>query len=126
MLDSGPAGDLTTTAVNPGTSGDVPPFSSNVGLASGSLGGIGWRPDAEHIVLLATDTTPVAAFSTSPIPATVTGLGGLSVPSTAFESTAEGRVSGIRRARRWMGRERVPSRRSFPWEAQRSRRPSPP
>ena len=87
-LDSGPAGALATTAVNPGNSGDIPPFSSNVGLASGSLGGIGWRPDAEHIILLATDTAPVAAFSTSPIPATVTGLGGVSVPSTAFESTA--------------------------------------
>ena len=93
-LDSGPAGALTSTAVHPGTSGDVPPFSSNVGLAAGSLGGIGWRPDAEHIVLLATDTQPVAAFSTSPIPATVSGLGGATVPSTAFESTAK-RFSGF-------------------------------
>ena len=90
-LDSGLAGDLATSEVNPGSSGDVPPFSSNVGLTSGSLGGIGWRPGAEHIVLVATDTAPVASFATSPIPATVTGLGGVSVPSTAFESTA-GRV----------------------------------
>ena len=88
---------LTTTVVNPGTSGDVPPFSSfssNVGLTSGSLGGIGWRPGAEHIVIVATDTAPVAAFSTSPIPAKVTGLGGMSVPTTAFESTA-GRVGFV-------------------------------
>jgi hypothetical protein len=93
-LDSGPAGDLATTEVSPGTSGDVPPFSSNVGLTSGSLGGIGWRPDAQHIVLLATDTQPVAAFSGSTIPAAIAGLGGLSVPSTAFESTA-GRVGFV-------------------------------
>ena len=38
------AGNLATTAINPGASGDVPPFSSNVGLTSGSLGGMGWRP----------------------------------------------------------------------------------
>jgi hypothetical protein len=92
-LDSGPAGALTTV-VNPGSSGDVPPFSSNVGLTSGSLGGIGWRPGAEHIVLLATDTAPVAAFSTSPIPSTITGIGGVPVPSTAFESSF-GRVGFV-------------------------------
>ena len=65
------------------------PVLLECGLAAGSLGGIGWRPDAEHIILLATDTQPVAAFSASPIPATVSGLGGATVPSTAFESTAE-------------------------------------
>ena len=93
-LDSGPAGDLATTEVEPGNSGDVPPFSSNVGLTSGSLGGIGWRPGAQHIVLIATDTAPVAAFAGTTIPATITGLDGVSVPSTAFESTA-GRVGFV-------------------------------
>jgi hypothetical protein len=89
-LDSGQAGSISA-ASNPGSSGDVPPFSSNVGLTSGSLGGIGWRPGAEHIVILATDTAPVASFAGTSIPATITGLGGVSVPSTAFEST-QGRV----------------------------------
>ena len=81
-------------ATNPGDSGDIPPFSSNVGLTSGSLGGIGWRPGAEHIVLLATDTAPVAAFAGSTIPATITGINGLTVPATAVESTS-GRVGFV-------------------------------
>jgi hypothetical protein len=93
MLDSGPAGALSTV-VNPGSSGDVPSFSSNVGLTSGSLGGIGWRPDAEHIVLLATDTAPVAAFAAPPIPLSITGIGNATVPSTSFESSA-GRVGFV-------------------------------
>ena len=87
MLDSGAAGNASTV-LSPGTSGDIPPFSSNVGLTSGSLGGMGWRPDAEHIVILATDTAPVASFAGSTYPATITGLGGVSVPATAVESTA--------------------------------------
>ncbi|MEM7353227.1 MAG: hypothetical protein AAF657_20700, partial [Acidobacteriota bacterium] len=60
-LGSGPAGDpLTQTA--PGSSGDVPAFSSHVGLADGSIGGVGWRPDALRLVLLATDICSVAPF----------------------------------------------------------------
>jgi len=86
-LESGPAGSLEA-ATNPGDSGDVPPFSSNVGITSGSLGGIGWRPGAQHIVLLATDTAPVAAFAGSTIPSTITGIDGVTVPATAVESTS--------------------------------------
>lgn len=86
MLDSGSAGSLTTM-INPGTSGDVPPFSSNVALTSGSLGGMGWRPGAVHIVILATDTAPAAPFAGGTFPASVTGLGGVSVPSTALRSS---------------------------------------
>jgi hypothetical protein len=92
-LDSGRAGSLGA-ATNPGPSGDIPPFSSNVGLTSGSLGGIGWRPGAQHIVLLATDTAPVAAFAGSTIPATITGIEGVTVPATAVESTS-GRVGFV-------------------------------
>ncbi len=94
-LDSGPAGSVQA-AKNPGVSGDVPPFSSNVGLTSGSLGGIGWRPGAAHIVLLATDTAPVAAFpdGTNVETATITGIGGVTVPATAVESTS-GRVGFV-------------------------------
>jgi hypothetical protein len=92
-LDSGPAGALAT-ATTPGMSGDVPPFSSNLGLTVGSLGGIGWRPGAQHIVLLATDTAPVAAFSGSTIPTQITGLGGVTVPTSTVESTA-GRVGFV-------------------------------
>ena len=83
-LDSGPAGSLTTEET-PGDSGDVPPFSSNTALTSGSLGGIGWRPGALHIAIVATDTAPAAAFPAgSPIPSTVTSTNGDSEPSINF------------------------------------------
>jgi hypothetical protein len=83
-LDSGPAGALATEET-PGDSGDVPPFSSNVAATSGSLGGIGWRPGALHIAIVATDTSPVAAFPAgSPIPATITSANGSSEPSINF------------------------------------------
>jgi hypothetical protein len=83
-LDSGPAGALTTQE-DPGDSGDVPPFSSNVATTSGSLGGIGWRPGALHIGIIATDTSPAAAFPAgAPIPATITSANGDSEPSINF------------------------------------------
>jgi hypothetical protein len=83
-LDSGSAGALATEET-PGDSGDVPPFSSNVAATSGSLGGIGWRSGALHIAILATDTSPVAAFPAgSPIPATITSANGDSEPSINF------------------------------------------
>ena len=83
-LDSGSAGALTTEKT-PGDSGDVPPFSSNVAPTSGSLGGIGWRPGALHIAIVATDTSPVAAFPAgSPIPTTITSANGDSEPSINF------------------------------------------
>lgn len=83
-LDSGPAGALATEET-PGDSGDVPPFSSNAAPTSGSLGGIGWRPGALHIAIIATDTSPVAAFPAgSSIPATITSANGDSEPSINF------------------------------------------
>lgn len=83
-LDSGPAGALATQET-PGDSGDVPPFSSNVVTTSGSLGGIGWRPGALHIAIVATDVSPAAAFPAgSPIPSTITSPNGDSEPSINF------------------------------------------
>ena len=83
-LNSGAAGAVATQTT-PGTSGDVPPFSSNVALASGSLGGVGWRSDSLRLVLLATDICSVAAHPAgSPIPGTITGAGASSVPSGAL------------------------------------------
>ena len=83
-LDSGVAG-LETTQTNPGTSGDVPPFSSNVAPTSGTLGGVGWRSDALHLVILATDICPVSAFPAgAAIPTTILGAGENGEPVTAF------------------------------------------
>jgi hypothetical protein len=84
LLDSGPAGSLSAQT-NPGNSGDVPPFSSNVLPTSGTLGGVGFRSDALHIVILASDVCPVAAFPAGqPIPAFITNSFGLSIPTSAF------------------------------------------
>lgn len=86
-LDSGPAGSLAAQT-DGNNSGDVPPFSSHVGVTDGSLGGVGWRPDAMHICILATDVVPVAAFLRADgIPASIGGLGGLALPTTAFCTT---------------------------------------
>ncbi len=95
MLDSGPAGSVQA-ATTPGVSGDIPPFSSNTALTSGSLGGIGWRPGAEHIVLLATDTAPVTAFpnGANPQSVTLTGMNGLTLPAADVESSS-GRVGYV-------------------------------
>ncbi len=87
-LDSGPAG-ASSTQQTPGTSGDVPAFSSNVLPTSGTLGGIGWRPGALHLVIVATDTVTVAAFAGgSPIPTTITSTNGDSEPSANFAATS--------------------------------------
>ena len=83
-LDSGPAG-LAANQTSPGTSGDVPAFSSNVAPTSGALGGAGWRSDTLRLTILATDICPVAAFPAgASIPATITGAGAASVPVSAF------------------------------------------
>jgi hypothetical protein len=83
-LDSGSAGALTTQTT-PGNSGDVPPFSSNVLPASGTLGGAGFRSGALHLCILATDICPVAAFPNGqPIPSVITNAFGSSIPRTAF------------------------------------------
>jgi hypothetical protein len=92
LLDSGAAGYAgpgTNPQTNPGTSGDVPPFSSNVAPASGTLGGVGFRPGALHLVLSAGDVCPVAPFTAGqPLPLTITGAGGATVPRTALQCTS--------------------------------------
>src|SRR6185295_589602 len=71
--DSGPAGGIPTQ-ITPGISGDVPAFSSYVGVADGTLGGVGWRPGSLHLLLLATDTGSVSPFDSAlGIPPTITG-----------------------------------------------------
>lgn len=66
-LDSGVAGAVGTQT-SPGSSGDVPAFASNTAPASGSLGGVGFRSGALHIVIIATDVCPVAPFPVGTIP----------------------------------------------------------
>lgn len=85
LVDSGSAGALATQ-VTPGTSGDVPPFSTYVGTADGSLGGVGWRECSLRIVLLATDVPPVSPFVGTAIPATVAGTGSTE-PSAVFAAS---------------------------------------
>jgi len=87
-LDSGPAGAAATQTA-PGTSGDVPAFSSNVGVTSGTLGGAGWRSGALHLVILATDVCSISPFPAGfPIPAMITGAGTSVEPVTAFACTS--------------------------------------
>ncbi len=84
LLDSGNAG-AALTQTSPGGSGDVPPFSSNVATSSGTLGGVGFRPGALHLVISAGDICPVAAFMAGqPVPITITGAGGATVPTSAL------------------------------------------
>ena len=86
-LDSGSAGSATTQTT-PGTSGDIPAFSSNVAVTSGSLGGVGFRPRAFHLVIQTGDFCPLAAYAAgSQVPATITGAGGVTVPSSALRCT---------------------------------------
>ncbi|MEL6905445.1 MAG: hypothetical protein AAFP22_08575, partial [Planctomycetota bacterium] len=86
FLGSGPSGALLTQ-VEPGTSGDVPPFSSYVGTGSGTEGGAGWRRDSLRIVILATDIAPVAPFESGvPVPPTIVGTGSVE-PSSAFRAS---------------------------------------
>jgi hypothetical protein len=83
-LDSGAAG-AAATQTSPGNSGDIPAFSSNVATTSGSQGGVGFRPGALHLVISAGDTCPVAAFvAGQPVPTTLTGAGGATVPTNAI------------------------------------------
>ncbi len=91
VSDSGPAG-LASTQLSPGSSGDVPAFSSFVpdpgkGVlpAEGNLGGAGFRSGSLPIVLLATDT----GIAYQPKGETViTGAGGVTVPLTALTQTS--------------------------------------
>ena len=81
--DSGDAGE-TSTQTSPGTSGDVPSFDTNVLPASGTQGGVGWREDAQKIVIVATDVCPVSPHATPDIPDNITGVNGSSEPVTAL------------------------------------------
>ena len=87
--DSGAAGALGTQTA-PGTSGDVPAFSTNVLPTSGTLGGAGWRAGALHIVILATDICPISAHPVgAPIPATITNpISGGSEPTSALSCSS--------------------------------------
>lgn len=94
LLDSGAAG-MAQTQLNPGTSGDVPPFSSflpdptsSVLPASGSLGGAGFRAGALPVILTATDV----GFAYQPKGETsVTGVAGYTLPVSQLTQT--GRAS---------------------------------
>lgn len=83
-LGSGAAG-AALTQTSPGASGDIPAFSSNVATTSGSLGGVGFRPGALHLVISAGDICPVASFlAGQPVPPSLTGAGGATVPTSAL------------------------------------------
>lgn len=108
---SGAVGALQTQ-INPGTSGDVPAaaFTASVAdddgqpgfatpggaLASGNLGGVGWRPDSLRYVITTSDIASVSPFpSGAPIPATITSTDGgayprdpKAIPSQAFAANA--------------------------------------
>lgn len=89
--DSGAAG-LVSTQLSPGTSGDVPAFSTYTVDASGSalpaagtIGGGGFRAGALPIILLATDT----GFAYQPKgETTITGVGGVTLPVSALTNTS--------------------------------------
>ena len=67
---------------------DVPEFSSYVGQSSGALGGVGWREDAQKIVLLATDVCNISAFdSADGIADEITGAAGATEPVSVFACT---------------------------------------
>jgi len=84
-VGSQPAGALITQ-IAPDASGDVPDYASlDAGvIASGTVGGAGWRSSALRLTILATDICPVSAFDSAlGIPATIDGAGG-SEPVTEF------------------------------------------
>ena len=89
---SGDAGSISSQT-SPGTSGDVPAFSTNILPASGTLGGAGWRTDAQKIVIIATDVCSVTSFdSATGIPTEVTGQPGTMelISKFACSSTSPG------------------------------------
>ena len=95
-LDSGLAGAVATQ-VTPGSSGDVPAFASNVAPTSGTLGGVGFRPGALHLVIQAGDICPISAYAYeagSSIPVTITGAGGATVPTSALRCANSGSRHG--------------------------------
>ncbi len=103
--DSGPAG-LITTQITPGLSGDVPAFASftpdptpppdgPVLPPSGNIGGVGFRPGTQRLVLLATD----AGFAYEPDGIDpYTGIGGVTVPAADVQVDGRGSTPGGRGA----------------------------
>jgi hypothetical protein len=104
--ESGRAGQVNTQT-SPGASGDVPAYSSfladaggPVVPASGTLGGVGFRPGAVKLVLLATDV----GFGYEPDGRTsYVGVGGVTVPATDVQvggrgETPDGRGATIQQA----------------------------
>jgi hypothetical protein len=104
-LDSGNAGPVATQT-NPGDSGDVPPFSSFTAdlpnkvlppsAGADALGGVGFRPGAMPIVLLATDAS--TAYQPSSTSADITGhVEGATITMPLSNFTG----GGAARASRW-------------------------
>lgn len=86
------AGALATQTA-PDANGDVPAFSTLDAsvVASGSVGGAGFRSGALRLVILATDICSVAAFAAAGVPATISGTGGTEpVAEFACSSTTPG------------------------------------
>jgi len=99
--ESGAAG-LVTTQTTPGSSGDVPAFSSftadpsgPVVASSGSVGGVGFRDGAVRLVLLATDIG--FAFEPDAIDPYL-GVGGVTVPAGNVQYDGRGTTPGGRGA----------------------------
>lgn len=97
--DSGALGALATQT-GPGTSGDVPAGAYNTNgndedgepqfltagnaVASGNLGGVGWRPDALRYVIATSDISSVSPFpANQAIPASITSTAGVNYPRSA-------------------------------------------
>lgn len=90
-LDNGPAGLVSTQLAGGGNSGDVPPYSTfqadptgpvldpTVPLAS-STDGVGFRPGAQHLVVLASDAFGWDVGNDNL--ANYTGVGGVTLPAT--------------------------------------------
>ncbi len=79
------AGSLATQ-VMPDVSGDVPAFSSLAPgvIHSGSIGGAGFRSDAIHLVVVATDQCAIAAFDPAVAIPGELQASGVTVPITEF------------------------------------------
>ena len=77
---------LLATQVTPDVSGDVPAFSSLASgvVHSGSVGGAGFRSDAIHLVIVATDQCPVSAFDPALAIPLAIQANGATVPITEF------------------------------------------
>ncbi len=83
-----PGSDNTAGYLNPGTSGDVPPFSTRPDSvpSAGTIGGVGFRSGAQKIVLLATNTASVAPVDLSrSFPEFIVGANDVQVSTNVFQ-----------------------------------------